>query len=59
MFEKVDGEVDTLAGLLLEIKGEFPVLHEKLDYKNYHFEILEMDARRILKVKVLIEEEKE
>lgn len=59
VFEKVDGEVDTLAGLLLEIKGEFPVLHEKLDYKNYHFEILEMDARRILKVKVLIEEEKE
>ena len=59
VFEEVDGEADTLAGLLLEIKGDFPVLHEKMDYKNYHFEFLEMDARRILKVKVLIDEEKE
>ena len=27
LFEKVEGDADTLAGLLLEIKGEFPVLH--------------------------------
>lgn len=53
-FEEVEGEADTLAGLLLEIKGEFPKLHEKLDFKNYHFEVLEKDARRILKVKVII-----
>ena len=42
-FEEVEGEADTLAGLLLEIKGEFPKLHEKLDFKNYHFEVLEKD----------------
>ena len=53
-FEEVEGEADTLAGLLLEIKGEFPKLHEKLDFKNYHLEVLEKDARRILKVKVII-----
>ena len=53
-FEEVEGEADTLAGLLLEIKGEFPKLHEKLDFKNYHFEVLEKDARRILKIKVTI-----
>ncbi len=51
-FEPIVGEADTLAGLLLEIKGEFPTLHEELQYKRYHFEILEMDTRRILKVKV-------
>ena len=55
-FEEVEGEADTLAGLLLEIKGEFPKLHEKLDYKNYHFEVLEKDARRILKIKVILDE---
>lgn len=44
-----------MAGLLLEIKGEFPVLHERLDYGNYHFEVLEMNTRRILKVKVIID----
>lgn len=55
LFEKVGGDADTLAGLLLEIKGEFPVLHEKLDFENYHFEVLEMSTRRILKVKVTID----
>ena len=56
VFEEVEGEADTLAGLLLEIKGEFPVLHEKLSYGKFHFEVLEMDARRILKIKVMISE---
>lgn len=55
-FEEVEGEADTLAGLLLEIKGEFPKLHEKLNFKNYHFEVLEKDARRILKIKVVVDE---
>ena len=59
-FEEVEGEADTVAGLLLEIKGEFPKLHEKLEFQHYTFEVLEMDARRILKVKVTIgEPEKE
>lgn len=56
-FEAVAGDADTLAGLLLEIKGEFPVLHEKLYYNNYVFEVLAMDNRRILKVKVTINPE--
>lgn len=55
-FEPIVGEADTLAGLLLEIKGEFPQLHERLEYGRYLFEVLEMDARRILKVKVTVEE---
>ena len=52
-FEEVEGDADSLAGLLLEIKGDFPKLHEKIDYKNFSFEILEMDERRISKVKVV------
>ena len=56
VFEDIEGDADTLAGLLLEIKGEFPKLHEKLKYEHYQFEVLEMDARRILKVKVIIED---
>ncbi len=54
-FEEVEGEADTLAGLLLELKGEFPALHEVIRYKNYSFEVLEMDNRRILKIKVKVE----
>ena len=54
LFDDVAGDADTLAGLLLELKGEFPALHEKVPYKNYEFEVLEMDDRRILKVKFTI-----
>ena len=53
-FEVVAGDADTLAGLLLELKGEFPVLHEVINYDRYRFEILEMDVRRIVKVKVTV-----
>ncbi len=51
-FEEAEGDADTLAGLLLEIKGEFPKLHECISYKNFTFEVLEMDERRIVKIKV-------
>ena len=55
-FDEVAGDADTLAGLLLELKGEFPVLHEKVVYDCYEFEVLEMDNRRILKVKFTVNE---
>ena len=54
-FEEVAGDADTLAGLLLELKGEFPALHEKVTYNRYEFEVLEMDNRRILKVKFTVQ----
>jgi CBS domain containing-hemolysin-like protein len=53
-FDKVSGDADTVAGLLLELKGEFPKLHEKVVHDNYEFEVLEMDNRRIVKVKFTI-----
>lgn len=55
IFEDIEGDADTLAGLLLEIKGDFPRLHEKMDYKNFHFEVLAMDTRRIKQVKVIVD----
>ena len=54
IFEDVEGDADSIAGLLLEIKGDFPKLHEKIDYQNFTFEILEMEERRISKVKVIL-----
>jgi len=59
-FGKLIEEVETLAGLLLEIKGDFPHRREIITYKNYQFQILEIDNRRILKVKFnrIPEEEK-
>ncbi len=57
-FVDVEGDADTLAGLLLEIKGDFPSMHEKIDYKNYTFEVMEIGQRRISKVKVTVHEKK-
>ena len=52
-FEDIVGDADTLAGLLLEIKGEFPKINEKIVHDKYTFQVLEMDERRIMKVKVI------
>ncbi len=56
-FDEIVGDADTLAGLILELKGDFPAVHEKLEYKNFTFEIMELDGRRISKVKVIVGEE--
>ena len=53
-FDNAAGDADTLAGLVLELKGEFPQLHERLTYENFTFEIMEMDERRIVKIKVIV-----
>ena len=50
-FGKLTEEVETLAGLLLEIKGDFPRRREIIEYDDYRFQVLEIDNRRILKVK--------
>jgi gliding motility-associated protein GldE len=57
-FAEVEGEADSLAGLLLELKGDFPSVHERIDYKNYSFEIMTIEERRISRVKVIVHDEK-
>jgi CBS domain containing-hemolysin-like protein len=49
-FEAIEGEADTLAGLILEIQGEFPRKGEIITYRNHQFTILEVDNRRIKKI---------
>ena len=53
-FNDIEGDADTLAGLLLELKGEFPVLNERLTYRNFTFEVIELDERRIVSIKVIL-----
>ena len=55
-FEEVEGDADSLAGLLLEIKGDFPDLHERINFENFTFEVTELDGHRISKIKVVIHE---
>jgi CBS domain containing-hemolysin-like protein len=57
-FAEVEGDADTLAGLMLELKGDFPQVHERIDYQNFTLEAEEVDGHRISKVKVVIHEPK-
>ena len=53
-FDDVAADADTLAGLVLELKGEFPTEHERIQHGRFTFEIMEMDERRIVKIKVIV-----
>ena len=53
IFEEVEGDADTLAGLLLELKGDFPSEHERIEYGPFKFEIVQLDGHRISKIKVI------
>ena len=54
LFDEVQGDADTLAGLLLELKGDFPKQHERIEYNQFKFEIVEIDGHRISKIKVVV-----
>ncbi len=47
-------DAETLAGLILDIKEDFPKIKEQIDYGRGQFIVLELDKRRIGKVKVII-----
>lgn len=50
-FEKIQEDVDTIAGLMLELKGDFPKRKEIINFMDYSFQAEEVDQRRILKVR--------
>lgn len=58
-FEEYAGEADTLAGLLLEIKGEFPRLHEKVVCNDMVFEVMQKDKHRLVKIRAIMPQKKE
>lgn len=53
-FEEISENADTLAGLILEIKGDFPKRKESIVYnQKYTFQTEELNKRRILKVRYI------
>lgn len=53
------GEAETLAGMLLAMKGDFPIAKEVLTRGRYRFQVLKMEKHRITKVKVTVIPEEE
>ncbi len=53
-FDKVRGESESLAGLVLELAGEFPEVNTVVNAGDFDFTVLETDNNRIRMVKVSI-----
>jgi magnesium and cobalt exporter, CNNM family len=52
IFDDIQGETDTLAGLVLELAGKIPVKGEKINFKDFKFTIESADRRKIKRVKI-------
>lgn len=52
-FDDLLNDVDTLAGLILELNETFPKQKELFPYKGYTFQVEEMNKRRIVKVRYI------
>jgi gliding motility-associated protein GldE len=53
-FDAVKGESDTVAGLFLELAGEFPSLQQVVKYKQFSFTVMEIQKNRIHKIQLII-----
>ena len=47
-------DAETLAGFLLELKGDFPKVNEVLEWERLRFQVLDIERHRIRKVKVIV-----
>ncbi len=53
-FDASRGESDSIGGLILEMKGKIPAVGEKIKYKEFIFEIMDADERKINQIKISI-----
>jgi CBS domain containing-hemolysin-like protein len=55
----VRGESDSLGGLILELNNELPGVDKKISFEQFTFVIEAVDKRRIKRIRVHINEQKE
>lgn len=58
-FEEFEDQIETIAGVILSLLGNFPQKNQEVIYKNCKFKILSLDERRIKIVRVELLPEKE
>jgi gliding motility-associated protein GldE len=54
IFDEVKGDSDSLAGIILELTGEIPEKGREVVFRNFRFQIISVDHRRIKQVKVTL-----
>jgi gliding motility-associated protein GldE len=53
-FDSVDGESETLAGLVLELAGKFLEKEEEVTFGNFTFKVESVDQRKLIRIKVTL-----
>jgi CBS domain containing-hemolysin-like protein len=59
VFEGIRGNSESLAGLLLELAGEFPHVNEVIVSGDFEFTVLEIAKNRLQKIKISIKPRKD
>ncbi len=54
-FDRIDGDADSLAGLVLDLNGKMPVIGQKIIYPPFSFTVLSVSPKRIERIKVQID----
>jgi len=54
IFDKIKGDADSIAGIILELLGRMPEKNTIVSYGDYEFKVLTVDKRRIKVVKVTL-----
>jgi gliding motility-associated protein GldE len=54
-FDEVDGDSDSLAGLILDLHGKMPVVGQKIVLSPFSFTVLSVTPKRIERIKVQID----
>jgi len=54
IFDEVKGDSDSLAGLMLELLGKLPEKDDEISFNNYTFKAIDVDLKRIRRIRVTI-----
>lgn len=54
IFDNDRGESDSLGGLVLELEGKIPEKGEKIKFRQFTFEIVDADVRKINKIRITL-----
>ncbi len=54
-FDEVEGDADSLAGMILDIHGKMPVVGQEISFPPFSFTILSVSPKRIERIKVQID----
>ncbi len=55
-FDKVRGDADSLAGIVLELVGQIPKIDQEMEFDRFKFKIISASKKRVEKIKITLED---